>query len=420
MSYNDVEMQNVEDAAEFTLPKEFENVNKRFNPSENLIKPEYEEQYPAKVEKTKKITLTELKKLSKKPENVDWVDCDARDPLFLVELKSALNTVPVPAHWSSKRKYLQSKRGIEKLPYELPSYIKETNISELRQAGKDKEDQQKLKQKVRARLHGKIHKLEMDYQLLHDAFFKKQEKPQMTKYGECFYEGKEFELKIKAQRAGGELSDELKRALGMGPKDPPPFLYNMQRYGPPPSYTLLKIPGVNSPIPKNASWGFHVGGYGKPPVDLHGRALYGDVFGLDEHKKSKSKDWIKPELGWGEMIDDTRNDDMVIDSKPMDKEVDIMESQSGRDIKISQISQEQAEKPKRKRRVAQSPKTQKPLYTVIEEEKRSIGDDIIGTDKGFKFEKDAKDEEKQNIKQTGFSKKRQNDNNKQSSKKFKY
>ena len=30
---------------------------------------------------------------------------------------------------------------------------------------------------------------------------------------------------------------------------PPPWLLHMQRYGPPPSYPNLKIPGLNAPIP---------------------------------------------------------------------------------------------------------------------------------------------------------------------------
>ncbi|KAK8952157.1 hypothetical protein KSP39_PZI004175 [Platanthera zijinensis] len=40
-----------------------------------------------------------------------------------------------------------------------------------------------------------------------------------------------------------------------------------QRYGPPPSYPQLKIPGLNAPIPPGASFGYHPGGWGKPPVD---------------------------------------------------------------------------------------------------------------------------------------------------------
>lgn len=122
----------------------------------------------------------------------------------------------------------------------------------------------------------------------------------------------------------GQLSQELKEALGMPDGAPPPWLINMQvstivycvvltislpiycsqtyillcclcgnsakilqninchnwifdlvlvkktmlqRYGPPPSYPHLKIPGLNAPIPEGASFGYHAGGWGKPPVD---------------------------------------------------------------------------------------------------------------------------------------------------------
>lgn len=43
--------------------------------------------------------------------------------------------------------------------------------------------------------------------------------------------------------------------------------FDFQRYGPPPSYPHLKIPGLNAPIPLGASFGYHPGGWGKPPVD---------------------------------------------------------------------------------------------------------------------------------------------------------
>jgi splicing factor 3B subunit 2 len=66
------------------------------------------------------LTVAELKQLVKKPEVVEWWDVTASDPKLLISLKSYRNTVPVPAHWSQKRKYLQGKRGIEKPPWELP------------------------------------------------------------------------------------------------------------------------------------------------------------------------------------------------------------------------------------------------------------------------------------------------------------
>ena len=132
------------------------------------------------------------------------------------------------------------------------------------------------------------------------------------------------------------LSEELQNALGMTDGAPPPWLVNMQRYGPPPSYPSLKIPGLNAPIPPGAQFGYHAGaatragqgraswvmavgqldmppptwpqlaplllaymcrcwgltaasarhagGWGKPPVDEFGRPIYGNVCGVDEEE----------------------------------------------------------------------------------------------------------------------------------------
>jgi splicing factor 3B subunit 2 len=132
---------------------------------------------------------------------------------------------------------------------------------------------------MRERVQPKMGKLDIDYQKLHDAFFRFQTKPQLTMYGEVYYEGKEYETNLKDRRPG-ELSEELKEALNIPPGAPPPWLINMQRFGPPPSYPSLKIPGLNAPIPPGAQWGFHPGGYGKPPTDEYNRPLYGDVFGV--------------------------------------------------------------------------------------------------------------------------------------------
>lgn len=37
--------------------------------------------------------------------------------------------------------------------------------------------------------------------------------------------------------------------------------------------------GLNAAIPEGCSFGYHAGGWGKPPVDETGKPLYGDVFG---------------------------------------------------------------------------------------------------------------------------------------------
>lgn len=70
----------------------------------------------------------------------------------------------------------------------------------------------------------------------------------------------------------------------------------MQRYGPPPSYPNLKIPGLNAPIPEGCSFGYHAGGWGKPPVDENGKPLYGDVFGVQNSNDEVSKFKIQSNL----------------------------------------------------------------------------------------------------------------------------
>ncbi|XP_057790953.1 uncharacterized protein LOC131008069 [Salvia miltiorrhiza] len=147
----------------------------------------------------------------------------------------------------------QGKRGIEKQPFQLPDFIAATGIEKIRQ-------------------------------VLHDAFFKHQTKPKLTNHGDLYYEGKEFEVKLREMKPG-TLSHELKEALGMPDGAPPPWLINMQRYGHPPSYPHLKIPGLNAPIPAGAKFGYGHGEWGKPPVDEYGRPLYGDVFGFVQQEQ---------------------------------------------------------------------------------------------------------------------------------------
>ncbi|KAI0683347.1 DUF382-domain-containing protein [Cytidiella melzeri] len=232
-----------------------------------------------KARKLNRLTVAELKQLVKKPEVVEWTDVTAADPRILLHLKSYRNSVPIPAHWSAKRDYLQGKRGIEKPPFQLPSYIADTGIATMRDAIKEKEANMSLKQKTRERVQPKMGKLDIDYQKLHDAFFKFMTKPNVTGFGEMYYEGKEFETQLRHKRPG-DLSPELVEALSIPPLAPPPWLISMQRFGPPPSYPTLRIPGLNAPIPEGAQWGFHPGGWGKPPLDEYNRPLYGDVFGV--------------------------------------------------------------------------------------------------------------------------------------------
>uniref|UniRef100_A0A7G3AYN7 Putative splicing factor 3b subunit 2 n=1 Tax=Lutzomyia longipalpis TaxID=7200 RepID=A0A7G3AYN7_LUTLO len=238
-----------------------------------------------KMKKLTRLSVAELKQLVSRPDVVEMHDVTARDPKLLVQLKAHRNTVQVPRHWCFKRKYLQGKRGIEKPPFDLPAFIKKTGIMEMRASLQEKDEAKTLKAKMRERARPKMGKIDIDYQKLHDAFFKWQTKPRMTIHGDLYYEGKEFETRLKEKKPG-DLSEELRTALGMpiGPnchKIPPPWLIAQQRYGPPPSYPNLKIPGLNAPIPDGTSFGYHAGGWGKPPVDEKGKPLYGDVFGTN-------------------------------------------------------------------------------------------------------------------------------------------
>ncbi|EEA22985.1 hypothetical protein TMatcc_001853 [Talaromyces marneffei ATCC 18224] len=248
-----------------------------------------------------KLSIAELKALVQKPDLVEWTDTSAPDPRLLVHIKAHRNVVPVPTHWSLKREYLSSKRGIEKPAFALPKFIQETGISEMRDAALEKQEQATLKQKQRERVQPKMGRLDIDYQKLYEAFFRFQTKPELTRYGEVYYEGKEYETNLRHLRPG-ELSDELKEALNIPPGAPPPWLINQQRFGPPPSYPALKIPGLNAPPPPGAMWGFHPGGYGKPPVDEHNRPLYGgDIFGvLQTQQTAQQGEPVEKDL-WGEL-----------------------------------------------------------------------------------------------------------------------
>ncbi|EGY20380.1 splicing factor 3B subunit 2 [Verticillium dahliae VdLs.17] len=204
---------------------EFEDIMKRFGrvaedeeaPKEEAVFFDQDDDIPSEDEETgqpklskkkrkqlNKLSVAELKALVKIPEIVEWQDVSSSDPRLLVQIKAQRNVVPVPPHWSLKREYLSSKRGIEKAPFRLPKFIAETGITEMRDAVLEKQEQQSL------------------------------------------------------SRSSASAAS-----------------------GPRPPYPTLKIPGLNAPPPPGGSWGFHPGGWGKPPVDEFNRPLYGgDIFGL--------------------------------------------------------------------------------------------------------------------------------------------
>jgi splicing factor 3B subunit 2 len=227
-----------------------------------------EDKKPMSKRKLRELTrpsVAELKRRVKRPDLVQAHDVTSTDPDFLIHLKSIEGTVSVPRHWGRKRKYLQGKRGFEKPPFKLPDFIIKTGITAIRDTVAEDEAKQSAKQKNRSRVAPKMGAMDVDYKTLHEAFFKYQTKPtDLTKFGDLYYEGKELETSTD-RNPGGPFSKALREALGMvAITSPPPWLINMQRYGPPPSYPNLPIPGLNAPLPNDqCQYGYHTGGWGK-------------------------------------------------------------------------------------------------------------------------------------------------------------
>ena len=96
-----------------------------------------------------------------------------------------------------------------KAPFKLPDFIEKTGISNLRDPFTDRDGARMIKQKLRERMNPKLGKIDIDYEILHDAFFKNQRKPKMTIHGDTYFEGKEDEVKMRSYKPG-KISDELR------------------------------------------------------------------------------------------------------------------------------------------------------------------------------------------------------------------
>merc|ERR1712060_99796 len=97
-------------------------IKKKTNEEEQkLFEVTREKENVSKREKKKllRMKIVELKKISGLAEYVEVWDPASPDPLSLLYLKAYRNSVPVPHHWSQKRKFLEGKRGIEKLAFKL-------------------------------------------------------------------------------------------------------------------------------------------------------------------------------------------------------------------------------------------------------------------------------------------------------------
>jgi len=333
---------------ESALKKARDSAKKFQRPLNSTTEPEEDKPLSNKKRKQQqRLKIAELKQLVDRPDLVEEHDCNASDPRLLLFLKCQRNTIPVPEHWGRKRKYLQGKRGFEKPPFELPSFIRNTGITAIRDEQLRIYSEKTRKQKQRTKVRGSKGKMAINYNTLHDAFFIHQTKPPLTHFGDIYYECKEKEMAFRKFRPG-LLSDRLKKALGLpavwrviapggipvyddfedekpregttlvqgtemtweeSAKDgewikifrpvagwirakvdgkrhakqiehncPTPWLIAQQRFGPPPAYPDLKIPGLNAPIPPGHEYGYNEMQWGKPPVDRNGHPLYGNPF----------------------------------------------------------------------------------------------------------------------------------------------
>lgn len=248
--------------------------------------------------KKQKLSLADLKLISSKPEIVENWDTTAPNPLYLVELKAVKNTIPVFKHWTNKSSFLSNKRGITSSRYKLPEYIENTGIAAFRDP--ETIDSRILKVKAKHKVNPKIGRMEIKYDALYDAFFVHQIKPKLSKLGEIFYEGKEFEEKLKAFQPG-RLSDRLKAALGMSDKQEnivPPFIVNMQRYGAPPAYPHLRILGVNCFDARYVTPNL----WKKPSI----KDNIEFVFRNSNKKNSNNEDYVPH---WGDLIDNDNEEE---------------------------------------------------------------------------------------------------------------
>jgi len=367
----------------------------------------------AQRKKLARFTVAELKQVVPRPDLVEAHDVASPDPVLLLNLKANSNSVAVPRHWSALRKFLQGKRGLERVAYKLPDFIAETGINKIRAELAEKEAEKKARQIARDRVAPKMGVMDIDFQVLHDAFFKYQTKPTLKAHGEIYYEGMEHQLDTGKFKPGA-LSSALRKALGMKENSPPPWLLNMQRHGPPPSYPELDVPGVNAPLPAGARFGFHEGGWGKAPVDQFGRPLFGDgvlASTNDDEKSSGNNAEANEAPGavehWGVLQSDEEDESEESEDEPdLDSDAESEKSGAAGDDAASDVSQDQKQTNEvtstevnsqtRKRQRSESLgedeqahrtlKVQKEnqdhdksLFTVIAQKQATVGDETFAT-----------------------------------------
>jgi hypothetical protein len=188
-----------------------------------------------------RITVEALKLQASRPELIELHDANAPEPVFLAHLKCLRNTIAVPRHWCVKSLYLGNQVDREEPEGLVPAFVEKTGVAAMRP------DNAKVDPAALAR-----------------PFLAGHPKMPLTPFGDVFYEGKDMRARFRRLKPG-VISDRLRQALGMTMNAPPPWLYGQQALAKlPPSYTTLKVAGLNAPLPAGARWGKSRGEWGEP------------------------------------------------------------------------------------------------------------------------------------------------------------
>jgi splicing factor 3B subunit 2 len=304
------------------------------------------------LKKQNKIPLAILKASTPNPQLIEWYDADAPDPYLLISMKLQPNCIQVPGHWAAKRDYLANRKGIERLPFKLPKFIADTGISEMRGS-----NEETLKQQQRAKVQPKTGRLYIDFNRLHDAFFKFQTKPRLFGFGDVYYEGREDTDVISEEVLNlkpGVVSSELRKALGMPEHDfsiPPPWLSIMKQAGKPPTYENLVIPGVDS---QYSNSGYREKG-GR-------RKIGGEYWG-------KLQEFVESSEEEEEDDEEVEDNEEEVGQVSVEEEVDVEHPQSMNDDEPTRVSIDSYGKSYDTSKPVVDYDTNKKLYTVIEEKK---------------------------------------------------
>lgn len=313
------------------------------------------------------------------------------------------------------------------MPFKLPDFIEETGITKVRESSNDAN--KTLKQRMKERMQPKLGKLDIDYQVLHDAFFKNQTKPRLSIHGDVYYEGKEYEVKMRVYKPG-RISPDLCHALGIPESSPPPWLINMQRFGPPPAYPSLKIPGVNAPIPDSMHYG-----QGKYAQDDKNFTVYADCYGLQKPANATPLPRTQALTYWGqarelpsessssageEMSEEDIDRESVGEYIPSEDEDEGMRSMNPLDVQIGGVDIRKRELQRKAEGIltrdgveVENQEEVKPLYKILKEVDAEVDDkQLMGTGHTYEYPdkketevKEPKEEPKDEIKKPKKEKK---------------